>query len=306
MDQEPIQTMNTAYSDSLLERFCRYVRMDTQADEKSGIYPSSPGQLELGRMLVHELTSLGLNQVRQTEFGIVHATIPSTVAGPVPTIAFLAHLDTSPETCGHNVQPQVIRNYSGCAVPLSKEPTRILDPVIYPELNKCIGRTIITTDGTTLLGADNKAGVAVIMEAASYLVHHPEIPHGEIKICFTCDEEIGHGVDHLELDDLQATVAYTLDGGGEGIIEAETFSADRVEMTITGVNIHPAIPTIGIDIASTKKEESMIMLIITERAPEQFPTQLFFRMVGWLEVFPGPGHWIVTEGMPTHVEDKFL
>lgn len=230
-----------AQAKSLLDRFCRYVRVHTEAVENSGHYPSSPGQLELGRILVGELESLGLRDVKQSKFGIVTATIPATISTPAPVIAFLAHLDTSPETTGKNVKPIVHANYDGSDLVLPGDPTKVLRPADYPELKNCIGKTVITTDGTTLLGADNKAGVAVIMEAAAYHLKHPEIEHGPIRICFTCDEEIGHGVDHVDLQELGAVVAYTLDGAGEGEIEAETFSADKATITFTGANIHPSI-----------------------------------------------------------------
>ncbi len=225
---------------SLLDRFCRYVLFDTQADEKATTYPSSPGQLELGRLLVEELRALGLRAAAD-EHGIVLATVPATVRQPAPTIAWIAHLDTSPETSGHNVHPIVHTNYDGGDIVLPGDKTKVLRVADNPELIPLQGCTLITTDGTTLLGADDKAGVAVIMEAAAYLMAHPEVPHGPIRICFTCDEEIGHGVDHIDLKTLGAHVGYTLDGGGQGEIDGETFSADLAVVTITGVNIHPAI-----------------------------------------------------------------
>lgn len=228
-------------AEQLLERFCRYVQIDTQANELANCYPSSAGQLELGRLLRQELQALGLTDAVQTERGIVYATIPATVSHHVPTIALFAHLDTSPETTGANVKPQVHRNYDGRDLVLPGDRSRVLRPSQNPDLAALIGKTIITTDGTTLLGADNKAGVAVIMQLAAYLMAHPEIPHGRIRICFTCDEEIGHGVDYVDLAELAAEVGYTFDGAGAGEIEAETFSADKAVVTIHGVNIHPSI-----------------------------------------------------------------
>lgn len=225
---------------TLLDRFLRYVRMDTQADERSTTYPSSPGQLVLGKLLLDELRALGFADARQTEFGIVHATIPGNVPN-VPGIALLAHVDTSPESSGKNVNPQVIREYPGGDIPLPNDKTRIIRVSENPELEKLVGKTIITTDGTTLLGADDKAGVAVIMELAKYLVENPNVPHGQVKVCFTCDEEIGKGVAHLAPEDLGVAAAYTLDGAGTGEVEGETFSADKATVTITGVNIHPSI-----------------------------------------------------------------
>jgi tripeptide aminopeptidase len=226
---------------SLLDRFCRYVRIDTQADETATTYPSSTGQLELGRLLRDELVQLGIRDATQDPHGIVLATIPATVPRPAPTIAWIAHVDTSPETSGRNVKPIVHRNYGGGDLVLPGDPSKVLRVADNPDLVPLQGKTIITTDGTTLLGADDKAGVAVIMEAAAYLVAHPEVPHGPLRICFTCDEEIGHGVDHLDLRQLGAHVAYTLDGAGHGEIDNETFSADLAVVTVAGVNIHPSI-----------------------------------------------------------------
>jgi tripeptide aminopeptidase len=224
---------------TLLERFLRYVRIDTQANEKSTTYPSTPGQLILGQMLRDELLALGL-RARQNEHGIVFATIPANVPN-VPAIAFNSHVDTSPETSGKDVNPQVIRNYDGNDLVLPMDRTKVIRVGDSPELAALVGKTIVTTDGTTLLGGDDKAGVAVIMELARILVEHPSIPHGTVQIVFTCDEEIGKGVLHLDPSEIGADVAYTLDGQGVGEIEAETFSADKATVTITGVNIHPAI-----------------------------------------------------------------
>ncbi len=226
---------------TLLDRFCRYVRFDTQADETAATYPSSAGQLELGLLLVEELRGLGLSDAAVDEHGIVLATIPATQSRPAPVIAWLAHLDTSPETSGHGVNPIVHRDYGGGDIVLPGDPSKVIRVSDNPELKDLIGATLVTTDGTTLLGADDKAGVAVIVEAAAYLMAHREIPHGRIRICFTCDEEIGRGVDHIDLGKLGAQVGYTLDGGGQGEIDGETFSADLAVVTIKGVNIHPAI-----------------------------------------------------------------
>ena len=239
--------------EDLLDRFCRYCRIDTQADENAAQYPSSKGQLELGQLLVRELQEFGLTEVQQNRFGIVTATIPESKgnlgsADPksgssreIPVIALLAHLDTSPETSGKDVHPQIHRSYGGQPIVLPGNPDKILDPQFYPELLSCINKTVITTDGTTLLGADNKAGVAVIMQFTRTILAHPEIAHGPIRICFTCDEEIGHGVDHVDIPALGAVAAYTLDGAGAGEIEAETFSADKASITIRGVDIHPSV-----------------------------------------------------------------
>lgn len=225
----------------LLQRFLRYVRVDTTAGDGSRGYPSSPGQLELGRMLLEELHALGLADAEQNSFGIVMATLPATCRHPVPVIAFNAHVDTSPETTGANVQPQVWSNYDGGDLILPGDRGKVIRVDANPELKDLVGRTIITSDGTTLLGADDKAGLAVIMEAVTWLAEHPEIEHGPLRVLFTCDEEIGHGVDHVDLKKLGATVCYTLDGAAADQIDLETFSADLATVVIRGVNIHPSI-----------------------------------------------------------------
>jgi tripeptide aminopeptidase len=226
---------------TLLDRFCRYVRVHTEAVEGAATYPSSPGQLDLGRMLVGELRDIGLADIAQSEFGIVTATIPATISHPAPTIAWIAHLDTSPETTGKDVKPIVHANYDGRDVVLPGDPSKVIRVADSPDLLTCVGQTLITSDGTTLLGADNKAGVAVIMETAAYLAKHPQIPHGPIRVVFTCDEEIGHGVDHVDPITLGADVGYTLDGSAKGEIDAETFSADKAVVVVRGQNIHPSI-----------------------------------------------------------------
>ncbi len=198
----------------LLERFLRYVQVDTTAREGAAAYPSSPGQIALGRIVADELRQAGIEEVVHDEHGIVMATVPATVEGDPPVIAFCAHLDTSPETSGAGVKPQVIANYGGGDLPLPGDPSRVIRVAENPEMATLIGRTLITSDGTTLLGADDKAGVAVIMESAAWLAEHPEIRHGRVRICFTCDEEIGHGVEHLDPGRLGAAVCYTLDGQG--------------------------------------------------------------------------------------------
>ncbi len=225
----------------LLQRFLRYVRMETTSQADANHYPSSAGQLELGRLLLDELRALGLTDARQDQHGIVMATIPATVERRTPSIALCAHLDTSPETSGTGVKPQVVENYAGGDILLPGDASRVIQAMENPELAKLVGRTLITSDGTTLLGADDKAGVAIIMEAAAWLTEHRDIPHGPIRVCFTCDEEIGRGVDKLDIEEIGAEVCYTLDGHGSGEIDVETFSADQAVMTIRGVNIHPSI-----------------------------------------------------------------
>ena len=227
--------------DSLLERFCRYVKVNTQASETSDTYPSTSSQVAFNRDLKQELESVGLQDVSLDEHGILMGTIPATMDGDVPVIAWVAHVDTSPETTAENVSPQIHKNYAGNDLTLPGDPSKVIRVDENPELSGLVGKTIITTDGTTLLGADDKAGVAAIVEAAERLIANPEIPHGPIRVCFTCDEEIGHGVDHVDFDRLGAVVAYTLDGPGTGVIDAETFSADLALVKVRGVNTHPSV-----------------------------------------------------------------
>lgn len=224
---------------ALLNRFCRYVAIDTQAKEDSGTYPSSPGQRDLAHLLADELAALGARDVELTEHALVFATISATVKESVPTIAWLAHVDTSPEFSGAHVKPTIHRNYQGGDIVLPGDSSQVITVKNNPELQPMIGKTIITSDGTTLLGSDDKSGLAVIMSAVEHLLAHPEIKHGPLRICFTCDEEIGHGVDHLDPAKLGAVCAYTLDGANAGEYEAETFSADKATVTIKGVVIHP-------------------------------------------------------------------
>lgn len=227
------------HSERLLERFLRYVAIDTTANPHTSDYPSSPGQLVLGRMLVDELRDLGLADARQDDHGIVIATLPGNRPGPV--ICLCSHLDTSPETTGANVRPQVIRDYDGGDIALPGNPAEVIRAAGNPELAAVRGGTVITTDGTTLLGGDDKAGVAVIMELVAHLVENPGVSRGDVRILFTCDEEIGRGVDHVDVPGLGADVGYTLDGTGAGVIDVETFSGDLATVTFHGVNLHPSI-----------------------------------------------------------------
>lgn len=224
----------------LLERFLQYVKIDTTAVEESGRYPSSDGQLELGKLLVAQLTEMGAADVQVNQHGIVMATLPGNVDG-ASVVAFNAHLDTSPETSGAGVNPQVIRDFDGNDIVLSGDPAKVITAATCAELPDAKGKTIITTDGKTLLGGDDKAGVAIMMELANHLIENLGIPHGPVRLLFTCDEEIGHGVDHVGIEAVNAAVCYTFDGGGQNTIDQETFSADMALVTVEGVNIHPSI-----------------------------------------------------------------
>lgn len=223
--------------DNLLDRFCRHVKIDTKAVEETKDYPSSEGQRVLGQMLVEELKELKLDDVEVDKNGIIMATIPGTVKAP--TIAWLSHMDTSPEFSGTDVKPQIVRNYNGKDIVLPGDKSRVIKTSETPGMAALKGKTLITTDGTTLLGADDKAGIAVIMTTAEQLMANRRIKHGPIRIVFTCDEEVGRGCDKVDIKKIKARCAYTLDGEGEAGLENETFSADLATVTITGRNIHP-------------------------------------------------------------------
>jgi tripeptide aminopeptidase len=225
---------------SVLERFLRYVKYDTQSDERSLTYPSTAKQLVLLRDLVTELHAMGVADATIDEYGYVMATIPATsTRAATPTVGFIAHVDTSPEMSGASVEPIVHRDYDGRDLVLPDEPSAILRASEIPALAEQIGHDIVTASGRTLLGADNKAGVAEIMTAAAYLTAHPEIPHGRVRIAFTPDEEIGRGTDHFDVARFGADFAYTMDGGSRGEIESESFSADSMTVTFFGFNTHP-------------------------------------------------------------------
>ena len=224
--------------EKILDRFLRYVSVDTQSDENSESQPSSAKQLDLLRMLRDELTAMGV-EATLDEYGYVMATLPSNIDRKVPVMGFIAHVDTSPDASGANVRPQIIENYDGGDIALKGVPGLFLKPSEFPELLAHKGETIITTDGTTLLGADDKAGVAEIMNAVQYMVEHPEFKHGEIKIGFTPDEEIGRGVVKFDVKKFGAEYAYTMDGGEVGELEFENFNAASAKIHIQGRNVHP-------------------------------------------------------------------
>jgi tripeptide aminopeptidase len=225
---------------SVIDRFIRYIKIDTQSIHKSETYPSTAKQLDLARLLVEELIDLGLEDAAMDKYGYVTATLPATTDREgVPVVGFLAHMDTSPDLSGANINPQFIEDYDGSVITLNAEKNIRMDPEEFPDLKKYIGKTLITTDGTTLLGADDKAGIAEIMDAIAYLQAHPEIKHGTIKIGFTPDEEVGSGVDHFDVETFGADFAYTVDGGEVGEVQYENFNAAGAELTIHGRNVHP-------------------------------------------------------------------
>ncbi|MBC7848326.1 MAG: peptidase T [Chitinophagaceae bacterium] len=223
----------------LTERFLRYVQIDTQSDPESISFPSTEKQKNLGRVLVAELLSLGVKDAHLDEHGYVYATIPGNSSKDVPVICFCSHMDTAPDCSGTNVKPIIHQNFDGSDIVLPDDPSQIISVAGHPYLQDRIGDDIITASGTTLLGADDKAGIAIIMEMAAHLINNPDKKHGVIKILFTPDEEVGRGVDKVDLQKLGATVAYTLDGGERGALEAENFSADAATVTFHGVSAHP-------------------------------------------------------------------
>jgi tripeptide aminopeptidase len=252
----------SAFTHTVTERFLRYVVIDTQSDPASPTCPSTEKQKDLGRVLAAELRAMGIADAHLDEHGYVYATIPATTEKKVPVICFCSHMDTSPDCTGKNVKPQIVKNYRGGDIPLPGDRAQIIRASEHPALSDQIGNDIITTDGTTLLGADNKAGVAEIMDAAQFLVQNPQVKHGTIKILFTPDEEIGRGVDKVDLKKLAADFAYTVDGESAGQIEDETFSADGATITIEGVSTHPGF-------AKDKMEHAIkIAAAIVDRLPK--------------------------------------
>jgi tripeptide aminopeptidase len=250
------------FTHTVTERFLRYVVIDTQSDPASPTCPSTAKQKDLGALLARELRDLGLADAHLDEFGYVYATIPSNTDKQVPVICFCSHMDTSPDCTGRDVKPQIIRNYRGGDIILPGDAAQIIRAAEHPALWDQIGNDIVTSDGTTLLGADNKAGVAEIMDAAYFLINNPQIKHGAIKILFTPDEEIGRGVDKADLKKLGADFGYTIDGESAGHIEDETFSADAATITIDGVSTHPGF-------AKGKMEHAIkIAAAIVERLPK--------------------------------------
>jgi tripeptide aminopeptidase len=235
--------MHQEFLKELEERFLRYAQIDTQSAEDSTEVPSTAKQLNLLRLLRDELEGLGARDVTLTDYGCVLATVPATVADDAPTVAFLAHVDTSPAFSGTGVKPIVHRDYAGGPIVLPDDPGQVLTSENSPLLAEKVGEDIVTASGTTLLGADDKAGVAIVMALASHLLDNPDVPHGDVRICFTPDEEVGRGVENLTLDDLAASVGYTLDGENAGEAVYESFSADRAVVKITGVSIHPGLAT---------------------------------------------------------------
>lgn len=251
--------------EKVVERFLRYVKYDTKANEDSNNCPSTNGQMEFAKFLVDELKFIGMTDITLDENGYIMATLESNTDKKVDTIGFIAHMDTSPDMCGTNVNPQIVENYDGNDIVLDKNSNVILSPKDSPEILNYIGKTLITTDGKTLLGADDKAGIAEIITAIEYLIKHPEIKHGKIRVGFTPDEEIGRGADYFDVEKFGAKFAYTIDGGEIGELEYENFNAASAKITINGKNVHPGYAkdkmmnavTIGMELASKLPENEV-------------------------------------------------
>jgi tripeptide aminopeptidase len=251
-----------------IDRFLRYVKIDTQSDHDSDTHPTTEKQKDLGRILVEELKAMGIKDAEMDEHCYVYATIPSNTNKAVPVICFCSHMDTSPDVSGKNVNPVIHKNYQGGDLILPNDKTQIIKESEHPQLHAQIGNDIITTDGTTLLGADNKAGVAEIMDAANYLMNHPEIKHGKIRILFTPDEEVGKGVDKVDMKKLGAEFGYTIDGADLGSVEDETFSADALTIKIKGFNIHPGFAKDQMENAVKICSEIIEKLPVDSHSPE--------------------------------------
>src|SRR5690554_1138639 len=263
----------------VVERFLRYARIDTESDPESESCPSTKKQMNLGKVLVEELKEIGMKDVSMDANGYVVATLPANTNRDIKPIGFIAHMDTSPDMSGKDVKPQFVENYDGKDIVLNKEKNIVMSLKDFPDLRDYVGETLITTDGTTLLGADNKAGIAEIVTAMENLIAHPELEHGEIKIAFTPDEEIGRGADRFDVDKFNAAFAYTIDGGPLGELEYENFNAASAKITIQGRNVHPGS-------AKNKMINSLLiamelhsMLPVAERPEYTYAYEGFFHLM---------------------------
>lgn len=286
----------------IVERFLRYIAIDTQSDENATTQPSTTKQLDLQQLLLRELTEMGIAATLD-QYGYLMASIPANAEGNMPPIGFIAHVDTSPDCSGKNIKPQIISNYTGGDIVLNKDRNIVLSEKIFPELRNYHNQTLITTDGTTLLGADDKAGVAAIMHAANYIMKHPEIKHGEIKIAFTPDEEVGRGVEHFDTAKFGAKYAYTIDGGEIGELEYENFNAASATLLIHGTNIHPGYAKGKMINAARIAMEIDSMIPKDERPENTEGYQGFYHLTGMTaKVEEATMHYIIRD----HNNDKFL
>ena len=260
------------------ERFLEYVKVDTKSDETTRVTPSTKGQLELGKILAEELKEIGVDEVRISDKGYVYACLKSNCNNDIPKIGFISHMDTAPDMSGKNVNPKIVENYDGKDIELGNGYT--LSPSFSPELPMYKGQTLITTDGTTLLGADDKAGVAAIISAVAYLKAHPEIKHGKIRIAFTPDEEIGEGADHFDVKKFGCEWGYTIDGGQIGELEYENFNAAAVRVSFKGLNVHPGYAKDKMRNAALLAAEFAMRLPATERPEHTSGYEGFFHLTG--------------------------
>lgn len=265
--KEGIQEKFKHYNYTVTDRFIKYVQIDTQSDPYSNTFPSTEKQKNLGKLLVEELQKMGMKNAEMDEYGYVYAELPSNTNKQVPVIFFCAHMDTSPDCSGKDVKPIIHKNYQGGDIILPDDPQQIISPKNHPELLHQKGNDIITASGTTLLGADNKAGVAEIMDAMHFLIQHPEIKHGTVKVVFTPDEEVGRGTEKINLQKLNAQYGYTIDGETLGHIENETFSADMAIVEIQGYSTHPGLAKDKMENA-LKIAAEIIALLPRDKAPE--------------------------------------
>lgn len=265
---------------NVVDRFIKYVQFDTESNTETGTTPSTPGQLVLAEVLKNELIALGLTDVSLDSNGYVMATLPANTETPIPTIGFVAHMDTSPDLTGKNVKPRIVKSYDGKDIILHKENNIVLSPNDFPELLQFEGQDLIVTDGTTLLGADDKAGVAEIITAMEYLLQHPEIKHGKIRICFTPDEEIGEGADHFDVDKFGAEWAYTMDGGIIGELEYENFNAAGAKVSIQGRSVHPGSAKDKMVNALIVANKLITLLPESQRPEHTTGYEGFFHLIG--------------------------
>lgn len=290
---------------AVVERFLKYVKYDTKSDENSSTVPTTKSQLVLAKDLAKELEEIGLQDVSVDENGYVFATLPSNMDKKVPTVGFIAHMDTSPDMPGLNVKPRIVENYNGEDIVLNSEMNIVLRTSDFPEIKEYKGKDIIVTDGTTLLGADDKAGVSEVMTAVEYLIAHPEIKHGTIKVGFTPDEEVGQGADHFNVEKFGADFAYTVDGGGIGELEYENFNAAGAKVIIKGVNIHPGSAKGKMKNSMLIANQFMSMLPQNEIPGETEGYEGFYHIVGIKgEVELTELHYIIREFDKNKYEDR--
>ena len=265
---------------TIVDRFLDYVKFDTQSDELTNLTPSTPGQMVFAQYLEKELQKMGLEEITLDDNGYLMATLPSNIDKEVPTVGFIAHLDTSPDMSGRHVNPRIVKEYDGKDITLNAEQNVVLSPVEFPELHDYIGQDLIVTDGTTLLGADDKAGIAEIVSAIAYLQEHPEIKHGKIRIAFNPDEEIGLGAHKFDVEHFAADWAYTMDGGEVGELEYENFNAASARITIKGRNVHPGTAKNKM-INSTYLASKFMAMLPHEETPENTEKyEGFYHLIG--------------------------